>query len=100
MTDGDWHAGYARALGVFLNGEGIPERDPLGERIVDDSFLLRSTPPPAVPSNLPGEAYGWAWEVVVDTADPLRARAVRRQRDAVAVVAPIAGARCWLRKRY
>jgi glycogen operon protein len=30
MTEHDWHAGYARTLGVYLNGEGIPERDPLG----------------------------------------------------------------------
>ncbi len=85
MTDDDWHAGYARSLGVFLNGEGIPERDPLGERIVDDSFLLLfNAHHQPVPFTLPGEAYGRAWEVAVDTADPLRARAVRRQRDAVA----------------
>ena len=30
MTEHDWHSGYARTLAVFLNGEGIPERDPLG----------------------------------------------------------------------
>ena len=40
MTEHDWHSGYARTLGVYLNGEGIPERDPLGARVVDDSFLL------------------------------------------------------------
>ena len=40
MTEHDWNSGYARTLAVFLNGEGIPERDPLGERVVDDSFLL------------------------------------------------------------
>ena len=30
----------AQRSAVFLNGEGIPDRDPLGERVVDDSFLL------------------------------------------------------------
>ena len=29
---------------VFLNGHGIPERDALGEPIVDDSFLLLFNP--------------------------------------------------------
>ena len=103
MTDDDWHAGYARSLGVFLNGEGIPERDPLGERIVDDSFLLLfNAHHQPVPFTLPGEAYGRAWEVAVDTADPLRARAVRRQRDAVAGgrLRIVARSLLVLRKRY
>ena len=103
MTDEDWHAGYARSLGIFLNGEGIPERDALGERIVDDSFLLLfNAHHQPVPFTLPGEAYGRAWEVVVDTADPLRARAVRRQRDAVAGgrLRIVARSLLVLRKRY
>ena len=40
MSDEDWNAGYARTIAIFLNGQGIPDRDELGERIVDDSFLL------------------------------------------------------------
>ena len=40
MDDDDWNGGYAQSLAIFLNGEGIPDRDPLGERVVDDSFLL------------------------------------------------------------
>ena len=60
---------------VFLNGHGIPERDPLGEPIVDDSFLLLFNPRgEAVTFTLPGKAYGRTWEIVVDTADPLLAR--------------------------
>jgi isoamylase len=31
---------------------------------------------------LPGEAYGRMWQVVVDTADPLLARAARKEREA------------------
>src|SRR5690554_441009 len=34
MTDDDWHQGFARSLTVFLNGEGITDRGPRGERIV------------------------------------------------------------------
>ena len=40
MTDEDWNGGHASSLAIFLNGHGIPDRDELGERIVDDSFLL------------------------------------------------------------
>ena len=83
MTETDWNSGFARTLGVYLNGEDIPERDPLGERIVDDSFLLLfNAHHQAMTFTLPGEAYGRLWQVVVDTADPLRARAARKQRDA------------------
>jgi isoamylase len=37
-TDDDWASGYARSVAVYPNGEGIPDRDDLGERVVDDSF--------------------------------------------------------------
>ncbi|MEW6475492.1 MAG: glycogen debranching protein GlgX [Actinomycetota bacterium] len=40
MRDDDWRAGFAKAVGVFLNGEEIPDPDPRGRRIVDDSFLV------------------------------------------------------------
>jgi glycogen operon protein len=57
---------------VFLNGHGIPERDALGEPIVDDSFLLLFNPfGEVVGFTLPDRAYGRAWETVVDTGDPL-----------------------------
>jgi isoamylase len=85
MGDDDWNAGSAKTVGIFLNGRGIPERDDLGERIIDDSFLLliNAHHRPIV-FTLPDAAYGGSWEIVVDTADPLLANARRRQRDAVA----------------
>ncbi|WP_204001507.1 glycogen debranching protein GlgX [Virgisporangium aurantiacum] len=74
MTDGDWTADDARTLTVFLNGEGIPEPDALGDQIVDDSFLLLFNPLlDAAAVTLPDERYGRSWQVVVDTADPLLA---------------------------
>ena len=83
MTEEDWLSGFARSLGVYLNGEGIPERDEMGQRVVDDSFLLLfNAHHQAVPFTLPGEAYGRVWRIVVDTADPLLVRARRRERDA------------------
>ena len=40
MAEEDWEAGFGRSVAVFLNGEGIPDRDARGERVVDDSFIM------------------------------------------------------------
>ncbi|MCJ2541733.1 glycogen debranching protein GlgX [Thermostichus vulcanus] len=40
MTEEQWQVGFAKAIGIFLNGEGIVTPGPRGERILDDSFLL------------------------------------------------------------
>jgi glycogen operon protein len=69
MTDHDWDASYARSLGVFMNGGGLPERDNRGERVVDESFLLFcNAGAEAVDFTVPDEEYGEAWTVVLDTA--------------------------------
>jgi len=82
MSDQDWAAGSVQTIGVFLNGRGIPERDPLGGRVVDHSFLLLfNATHQTVPFTMPDEAYGRIWEIVVDTADPLLATAARRSRN-------------------
>jgi glycogen operon protein len=73
MTKDDWDA--PGAIAVFLNGRGIPERDALGEPIVDNSFLLLFNPSPeTVQFVLPGSRYARAWHIVVDTAEPVRRR--------------------------
>ncbi len=40
MTEEDWDMGHAKSLGVFLNGETIPNPNPKGEPRVDDSFYI------------------------------------------------------------
>jgi len=40
MSDEDWQKSFAKSLGVFLNGEAIPNLDDRGEPIVDDSFYV------------------------------------------------------------
>ncbi len=40
MTEEDWEAGFGKSVAVFLNGEGIPDRNARGERVVDDSFIM------------------------------------------------------------
>ncbi len=80
MSDEDWNVGSAKAIAIFLNGQGIPERDALGERITDDSFLLLiNAHQQSIIFTLPDQAYGRIWDVVVDTADPLLAKVRRRQ---------------------
>ncbi len=69
---GDWATGYARSLGVFLNGDAITEPDPRGGRISDARFLLLfnadSNP---VTFTLPEASLAGGWEVVIDTAREL-----------------------------
>ncbi len=71
MADEDWHRSDAHAIGVFLNGDAIAERDSYGQRVVDDSFLLLFNSywePMAF--RLPSAAYGERWTALIDTADP------------------------------
>jgi glycogen operon protein len=67
MTEGDWTSAPAPAIGVFLNGDAIPDRDSRGQRIADDSFLLlfNGMPDPAewtIPPAWPGP-----WHPALDT---------------------------------
>ncbi|MDY7086620.1 MAG: glycogen debranching enzyme, partial [Actinomycetota bacterium] len=78
MTEADWNTRSGMTMTVFLNGHGIPERDALGEAIIDDSFLLLFNPlEERVEFTLPDRTFGRTWEIVVNTADPLLA--VRRK---------------------
>jgi glycogen operon protein len=72
MSQEDWDNGWARSLGVFLNGAAIPDPDIRGNRVTDDSFLLLfNAHYETVDFTMPEPEYGSAWEVVVDTAAPL-----------------------------
>jgi glycogen operon protein len=69
MDEGAWHAPDIATLGVFLNGDEIPDRGPRGEPIVGDSFLLllHGGAEP-VPFALPGLPWAGEYELVIDTA--------------------------------
>jgi isoamylase len=70
MTQKDWQRDDARTLGVFLNGQEIPSRDPTGEEIVDDSFLLLFNAHfEAVTFTLPTRRFGARWLVELATGD-------------------------------
>ncbi|MFE7776296.1 glycogen debranching protein GlgX [Streptomyces sp. NPDC057445] len=71
MRDEDWQRPDAHALGMFLNGEAITEPDSLGDRIVDDTFLvLFNSHHEPVDFLLPDTSFGECWQVEVDTAAP------------------------------
>ena len=40
MNDEDWDSGFAKAVGVFENGDAIDYRDSRGQPVTDDSFAL------------------------------------------------------------
>ncbi|MDQ1485213.1 MAG: isoamylase [Actinomycetota bacterium] len=72
MTESDWETGYAKSLGVFLNGEAIGYPDQRGQPVVDDSFLLIfNAADTGIDFTMPTSEYGERWEVVVDTSTPL-----------------------------
>ena len=69
MQPEDWDSGFGRAVGVFLNGQGIRERDRRGESISDDHFLvLFNAGDEPVDFVLPAFEYAPEWDAYVDTA--------------------------------
>jgi isoamylase len=70
MTEDDWEAGFAKTLGMFLNGDAL-EVGRRGEVVVDDSFLvLINAYWEPVPFTIPEGPWGEAWDVVLDSHDP------------------------------
>ncbi|GAA3716934.1 glycogen debranching protein GlgX [Terrabacter ginsenosidimutans] len=69
MDEEAWSNGQARSLMIFLNGSAIPEPDPRGQQILDDSFLVMfNAHDEALAFTLPDEEYGAQWIPVIDTA--------------------------------
>jgi glycogen operon protein len=69
MADGAWTAEGAKAIGMYLNGNGIPGLDATGNAIADDHFLLYfNAGADDVTVTLPPEEFSAGWDVVIDTA--------------------------------
>jgi isoamylase len=72
MAEEHWGEGFAKAVGVFLNGEGIASPDTRGERIVDDSFyVLFNAHYEPLPFVIPKGGWGKEWKIVLDTSKQL-----------------------------
>ena len=71
MAGDDWGNDFGRAVALFVNGEGIPERGPYGQRHLDDSFLiLFNAHDGALDFSVPGDEFGKKWQQVLGTAEP------------------------------
>jgi isoamylase len=70
MADEDWDSGFAKSLGVYLNGQGIPGLDVRGQRVTDDSFVLFfNAHHEPIDFTLPNKEFGPSWVSVIYTAD-------------------------------
>jgi glycogen operon protein len=71
MTEEQWNIGFAKAIGIFLNGEAIPTRGKQGERVMDDSFLLLfNAHYEAIEFMIPPGLKQWEWSAIIDTTKP------------------------------
>jgi glycogen operon protein len=70
MSDQDWQTGFAKSLGVFLNGDAIRTLDEEGARVVDDSFyVMFNAHSEAIEFVLPESKWGEQWSIACDTRD-------------------------------
>ncbi len=71
MSEDDWSEEFGQAVSLFINGDGIRDRGPQGERYVDSSFMLCFNANPQWTEFVmpPGE-YGGKWVAVLDTSQP------------------------------
>jgi glycogen operon protein len=69
MNDDDWKAGFAKTIGVFLNGDALPWQDPAGHPVHSDSFfVIFNAHYEPIEFTVPGEDWGREWSTVIDTA--------------------------------
>jgi isoamylase len=83
MSDQDWIVDYAKAIGVFLNGDAIPDPGPRGETIRDASFyLIFNAGRQPLWFTLPGEEWGGNWTEELRTGEPSEGPVTGRVRHA------------------
>jgi glycogen operon protein len=69
MSPEDWEQEDRRALGMWLNGQSLPETDEHGQALQDASFLaLFNAGHEPIEFALPDPGAGWSWAIEFDTA--------------------------------
>jgi glycogen operon protein len=69
MTPEEWEKEFARSLGVWLNGEALPETDERGHALHDASFVvLFNAHHDQIEFRLPDPGPGWTWKTQIDTS--------------------------------
>ncbi|MDP9322001.1 MAG: glycogen debranching protein GlgX [Acidobacteriota bacterium] len=70
MSEDDWRAGFAKSLGVFLNGRSIQSLSERAEPVTDDSFyVMFNSHHEPLEFTLPEQRWGEQWTVILHTAD-------------------------------
>lgn len=73
MTSADWEAGYARCVGMLLDGRMVEEVDTDGEPLEGDTVLLLiNASEEEIPFTLPPLDEGFYWQAELDTFYPAR----------------------------
>ena len=68
MAEDDWGLEHAKSLGVFLNGQTIPNPNPRGEPVKDDNFILMfNAHHEPLDFTVPDVYWGEAWAREMDT---------------------------------
>ncbi|HEY9482355.1 MAG TPA: glycogen debranching protein GlgX, partial [Micromonosporaceae bacterium] len=71
MSEDDWSEEFGQAVSLFINGDGIRDRGPQGERYLDSSFMLCfNANPQWTEFVMPPSEYGGKWVAVLDTSQP------------------------------
>lgn len=69
MAEVDWGRGYAKSLGIFLDGTTIPNPNTRGEPVIDDRFyMIFNAHYEPLRFTLPGALWGEVWLKELDTA--------------------------------
>ncbi|NJO46526.1 MAG: glycogen debranching protein GlgX [Oscillatoriales cyanobacterium RM2_1_1] len=71
MTEEQWNVGFAKAIGVFLNGEEILARGSQGERVIDESFMIFfNAHYELIEFSFPDNLQQYQWKLLIDTKEP------------------------------
>jgi glycogen operon protein len=68
MNDEQWQEGFAKSIGVFINGDTIPNPNARGEPVVDASFfMIFNSHHEPLTFTLPAARWGTEWVPLLDT---------------------------------
>ena len=69
MAERHWNQGYAKVIGIYLNGHSLPGTNIFGQRMTDDTFLLLLNAYwESIEFSLPAKRWAKYWEPLLDTA--------------------------------
>jgi glycogen operon protein len=68
MSEEHWGEGFAKSLGIFINGDTIPNPNTRGDPVTDASFyLIFNAHYEALEFTLPDRQWGTRWTLLLDT---------------------------------